>query len=314
MPVIRRLAVLVALLGALWVPGRAMAEAPRVVASILPLHSLASQVMAGVGEPALLIEGAASPHNFQLRPSDARRLSQADLILWVGPAMEGFLPKVLGSLEGRVDTLAFLDLPAFAHLSNVQNEGHGHGHGHGHGDNHDHGGHGADAHIWLSPANAAVMLAALAERLAAIDPANAERYRANAADALRRLEKLDERIAAELSPVKDMPFVVFHDAYGAFVDHYGLDQAGYVTLSPERGAGAGHLREVIDGVRQRSVRCLFAEPQFNPAMLEAIRADTGARMGVLDPLGADLEPGPEAYARLMSNLAAGLKDCLADGR
>jgi len=288
-------------------------EAPKVVVSLLPIHSLAAQIMEGVGEPALLLDAGASPHSYQLRPSDASMIQKADLVIWVGEAMEGFLSRPLASLSAPGRQLELLSLKGLL-LSEEE-------HRHAHGEN-EHAGSelepgaeddhplGIDGHIWLAPENAAIILKGIAKRLATLDPSNESLYRENLEAALVRLEALDRTLGERLEGL-DLPFVVFHDAYGGFVQHYGLEQAGIVTLSPDRAPGAGHLTELRHMIEERGVVCLFAEPQFSPAILESLRLDLEIKVGKLDPLGVGLEPGPAAYGQLLEGLANSLLSCFS---
>ncbi len=322
------------------------AEAPAVAASIAPIHSLAAQVMEGVGAPRLLLPPGASEHTAGLRPSDARALSEAALVIWVGPTLETALARPVGALAKKARVLELGREPGLALLpirrgGAWEEHDHDHGHGHSHGHDHSHGqakdahGHGhahnhgqakdshgqghahgapnlanADAHIWLDPDNAKVILRAVARELAALDPAHADRYAANAAAAAARLDVLDRELAARLAPVKSVPYVVFHDAYQYFERHYGLAAVGSVTLSPDRAPGAQRLIELRARIREAGAACVFSEPQFEPRLVNTLIEGTNARTGVLDPLGAALAPGPEQYGRLMRDLAAALAGCL----
>ena len=146
--------------------------------------------------------------------------------------------------------------------------------------------------------------------LSDIDTANAPRYRANGAALHRRLEALDETLMRALAPLRQRPYIVFHDAYRYFETRYGLTPAGSVTLGPERAPGAATLTALRRAIVEAGAVCVFAEPQFEPAILRMLVADTGARSGVLDPLGAGLEAGADAYFALLSGLAASLRQCL----
>jgi zinc transport system substrate-binding protein len=165
-------------------------------------------------------------------------------------------------------------------------------------------------HVWLDTHNAAAMVDAIADALAEADPARAETYRANAADLQERIESLDAELAERLTPVRDRPFIVFHDAYHYFEEHYGLSPAGSVTVSPDIRPGAARLTELREHVESHDAVCVFAEPQFDPKLVETIVEGTGASAGVLDPLGAELEAGPDLYFAVMRNLADSLRDCL----
>lgn len=311
------------LLAGAW-PVAAFAEVPKVVTSILPLQSLAANVMRGVGEPALLVRGAATPHSFALRPSDAAALQEAELVIWVGEGLESFLEAPLATLSGEAKVLELSEAEGVTLLPPREEAiwaahdhsapGHDHEEEHGHDEGHDHGhSHGAyDAHIWLDPLNAVAMVEAIAAALVALDPDNAAAYSANAENTIGRLRGLDEELQAGLMPVANKAYLVFHDGYQYFEARYGLSPLGAVSLAPERTPGASHLAEIRERLQAEGVACVFSEPQFEPKLLEVVTEGTAARGATLDPLGADLEPGPEAYFALMRNMAASLTACLAE--
>lgn len=308
-----------------------------VVASIKPVHSLVAAVMEGVGEPELLVKGAASPHAYALRPSEARALEQAKVVFWVGEGMETFLAGPLETLGGnarvvelvKAHDLVELDFreggPFEAH-DHGDHEGHDHAHDddddeadHDGGDNHAHEGHGheghdhgaIDMHLWLDPSNAKAFVHEIEEALSAADPDNAATYKTNA-DALN--EKLDALIAetdAALAPVRGRGFVVFHDAYQYFENRFDIQAAGSITVSPEAIPGAQRLTDIRAKVAELGATCIFTEPQFEPRLISVVAEGTQARTGVLDPLGADLEDGPELYFELIRNLTTSLTTCLA---
>lgn len=306
----------------------AAAPAPEVIASIKPIHSLAAGVMDGIGAPGLLVKGAASPHSYAMRPSDAARLEDADVVFWIGPAMETFLARPLAALAADAEVLEIETIPGlvlhapreggvWAPPAQGDEAGHEHGHGEdGHGEEahaHGHEAVSVDPHLWLDPGNAAVIAAVMAETLAAVDPANAAAYRANARALVQRIDALDAEIATELAPVRDRPFVVFHDAYQYFEAHYGLAAAGAITVSPEQPPGARRLSEIRAAVAERDAACVFREPQFEPALVELVIEGTAIRQGELDPEGAGLAEGPDLYFELMRNLARSFSTCLAEG-
>ncbi len=291
--------------------------APTVVASIAPVHSLVAAVMHGVGEPRLLVPGASSPHSWTLRPSDARAIESAGLVVWVGPGLENFLERPIASLvrEGEVLRLADTDGLRLLPLRDDHDHGddrRGEG-GHGHGRAHDggRGTAGVDLHVWLDPANAQRMVARIGEALARIDPAHAATYRHNAAVLHERLTALDARIAGELAPLGRHRFVVFHDGFQYFEKRYGLSSAGVLTVNPEVSPGAERIRRLRARIAATGIGCVFVEPQFPIAIAETLVEGTGARIGRIDPLGAGITPGPELYPRLIENLAASFRECLA---
>ena len=267
------------------------AGAPEVVVSVKPIHSIVAAVMAGVAAPWLVVGGSASPHDYALRPSDAMALSRADLVFWVGKDFELFLAKPIAALAGEARVVTLMDIDGLTRLAL--------------------GAGGAfDPHIWLDPANARVIAVATADALSAADPDNRARYGANAGALAARLDALDGELRAALAPLSDLPYVVFHDAYGYFERRYSLAMTGAITVNPQHKPGAKRLRELRDRIRALGARCLFGEPQFAPALIDTLVEGSGARTGVLDPLGAALAPGPEAYFALMRGLAASLRACL----
>ena len=299
--------------------------APKVVASILPIHSLVASVMDGVGKPTLLLKGNASPHTFSLKPSQARLLSQADAIFWVAHDIEAFLEKPMETLAKKGVSVELggtkgLTLLKYREGGAWEEESHDdhekkHGDKHAkHDDHDDHAGHAHgehDMHIWLDPQNARIITLAIAEKLKTIDPANAAIYEANAKRLAGRLNTLSEKLKTKLSPIKSAPFFVFHDAYQYFEKRYGLNGVGSITVSPERKPGAKRVRELRAKIKKAQVNCVFSEPQFEPAIVRSLVADSNAKSGVLDPLGFGIKPGPNGYFELMEKMANSLARCLA---
>lgn len=292
----------------------AVEEAPTVVVSIKPIHSLVAAVMEGVGEPHLLVKGSSSPHSYTMRPSDARAIVQAKLVVWVGENLESFLEKPLATLGGGAVRLKLTDALK-DHLLPVRSGGpwEEHEHVQGHGDEDGHRGEEpvtADPHLWLDPIQAARIVDLLVPVLGRIDPAHAQRYRKNGERLKGRLDTLRGELQHKVEPVKDVPYVVFHDAYQYFEAAYGLDAVGSITIGPERRPGARRISRVREKIKAMNARCVFSEPQFEPRLIATVIEGTGARKGVLDPLGAGMPAGPETYFLLMNALADNLVACL----
>lgn len=299
---------LLTLLAGLLAAQPAHADAPRVVASIKPLHSLVAGVMKGVGAPHLLVQGFASPHHHAMRPSEARALANADVVFWIGESVEHFLIAPLGAAKARV--VALLEAPDVHVLPareggawKTRENGHDHGHDHGHGHE--------DGHIWLDPRNAVAIAGTVARVLAEADPENAVRYRENAHDLAARLAALEKELAATLSTARQAPYVVFHDAYQYLEARFGLNAIGAVSVHTGRAPGASRLRELRRKIVDSGARCVFREPQFEPRLAQTISEGTGAAVDVLDPLGADGPPGEDAYFTLMRRIAESLVSCLS---
>jgi zinc transport system substrate-binding protein len=284
------------------------AEAPRVVASLPPLHGLAAAVTEGIAEPQLLVRSGGSEHAYVLRPSDARALSAAGLVLWVGPGLESFLIKPFATLASPGAVLTVAELPGLALLPRRTGAGWG-GHEEEEGEGHKHGA--VDLHLWLDPDNAIAILGAIAERLGDIDPGRAAQYHENAERAAARIAALDRELDELLAGVRGVPFLVFHDGYQYFERRYGLTAVGAVAIDPERPPGARHLAELRAHLRASGAACIFAEPQFKPDLVETLREGTHLRAGTLDPLGADLPLGHGHYDALMRTLAESLRGCLS---
>ena len=294
------------------------ADAPKVVVSIKPIHSLVAAIMQGVGMPDLIVDGASSPHTYALKPSNARSLQQAQLVFWVGPGMEAFLQKPLTALGSNATVVELDDAPGITKLKfreggafEPHDDGDGHDAGDEHADGHDHDNGEFDTHLWLDPHNAKAMAAEITTSLVAADPANALTYEANQKTLNDKLDALDTEIASTVAPVKDKPFIVFHDAYQYFEHRYGVRVSGSITVSPETIPGAQRVAEIHRKVADLGATCVFAEPQFEPKLVNVVLEGTSAKSGVLDPEAATLPQGPDLYFDLMRDIASSLKSCLS---
>lgn len=290
------------------IPARSYASAPDVVVSIKPIHSLVASIMQGVGQPSLIVKGAASPHTYTMRPSDAEAIANAKIIFWVGKPLEKFLQKPLATLGSKAQSVELIDAPGVETLKprvggtfDPDRDG----------DEVDGGEDEADPHFWLDPENARAAARQIAQTLEKADPANAATYAANAAKLDLDLKALEDKIALELVPVKDKPFIVFHDAYHYFEHRFGVMAAGSITVSPEVQPGAARIAEMEDKVRSLGAVCIYSEPQFEPKLVDTIAEGSKAQKGVLDPEGGSLTEGPALYNALLSNLADNLKSCLS---
>ena len=294
-----------ALTGLIWPVS--LVAAPRVVASIGPVASLAAAVMGDLGEPRQIVRGFRSPHVYQMRPSDAASLHDADLILWMGPSLETFLERPLAGVRDGTRVVALSTVPGLAMLPNR-------GAGVLEGDAHsgEQRGIGSyDPHVWLSPFNAKLMAGAIAEELSAIDPENAATYQTNTDRLWQRVDAMEIRIASRLAPVREVPFVVFHDAFQYFEDSFGLNAVGSVTASPDRMPSARRIKALREKIAESGARCVFREPQFESALVRVLLEDSDARAGVIDPLGTAIALGRDAYFELMNANTDALIDCLS---
>jgi zinc transport system substrate-binding protein len=292
--------------------GPASAEL-KVVVTIKPIHSLVTLLMEGVGTPTLLVDGAASPHAFSLKPSGVRAIDGADVFVRVSETLEPFTKKIVATLPASVRLVTLVDAPGLK-LLDLRSGGAFEPHRHG-GDEHEaaaeHEGVTKDGHIWLDPDNAKAVVRYLAQVLAERAPTDAAQLKANAEKLNTRIDALTADIETGTKPLRDRPFVVFHDAYQYFAERFDLDPVGSITVSPEQQPSAKRLSELRAKIRSLNAVCLFAEPLFQPNLVAAVSEGTNVRIGTLDPEGVLLPAGADLYFQLMRDLTAGFKSCLA---
>jgi len=327
MKFIKKLPLIVSLLSLIAIFSPANADV-KVVTSIKPIHSLASYLMDGVGKPDLIVDGYASPHGFALKPSHAKMLQNADLIFWVGEDLENFLNKPLKSIAKKAEKIELMEIKGLKKLEfrerNIfedhdDHKEHGHKkdkhddhkeHGHKkdkHDDHHEHAHGEHDPHIWLDPMNAKIILSEMADHLIENDQENASKYKANLKKAHKDLDKLTKEVKSELN--KDFKSIVFHDAYQYFEKRFGVNVLGAFTVNTDVLPGAEQLSEIREIIEHEKVSCVFSEPQFNPDIIKAVAKDTNIKTGVIDPLGATLNPGKTLYFDLIRNMSSSFKGC-----
>ena len=335
---LKKLPIIFSLISFLTIFSSANAEI-KVVASIKPIHSLASYLMDGVGKPDLIVDGYSSPHGFAMKPSHAKMLQNADLVFWIGEDLENFLEKPLSSIAKKAEKIELIEIKGLQVLKfrerNIFDEhdhddhGHDDDHGkkeddhdhdhddhgkkeddhddHGH-DDHDGHAHGEfDPHIWLDPINAKAILNEMAEHLIENDPKNEAKYKSNLANALQEIDKLTIDVMTELS--NSVSSIVFHDAYQYFEERFNVKILGAFTVNTDVMPGAEQLAEIREIIEHDKVACVFSEPQFNPDIINAVAKDMKIKTGVLDPLGATLDPGKDLYFNLIRNMSASFKGC-----
>ena len=309
--------------------GGSLAQADvKVVTSIKPVHSLVLAVMAGVGEPSLLVKGAGSPHTYALKPSQAQLLQDAELVFWMSHDLEAFLENSIESIATNAKSVPLMEAHGLTKLEfreggafedhadhdDHKKDEHGHDDHDDHKkDDHGHDDHGhaeTDPHVWLDPVNAKALVHEIEEALIETDPANAAAYEANAETMMSRLDDLVAEIDTVLEPVKGRGYVVFHDAYQYFEVRFGVSAVGSITVSPEVLPGAERVAALQDKVRDLGATCVFSEPQFEPKLVVTVTENTNAGTGVLDPLGTSINDGPDLYFTLIRNMAVSLKNCL----
>ena len=312
----------------------------KVVTSIKPIHSLASYLMDGVGKPDLIVDGFNSPHGFSMKPSHAKMLQNADLIFWIGEDLESFLEKPLSSIAKKAEKIELIEIKGLNVLKfrerNIFDEhdhddhakkeddhddhddhakkeddhddhddhakkedGHDDHEGHGHGE--------YDPHIWLDPINAKVILKEMTEHLIENDSKNASTYKSNLDKALNDIDKLTMDVMTELN--ESTSSIVFHDAYQYFEKRFNVKILGAFTVNTDVMPGAEQLSEIREIIEHDKVKCIFSEPQFNPDIIKVVAKDMNIKTGVVDPLGATLNPGKDLYFDLIRNMSASFKGC-----
>ncbi len=301
------------LASALLMAGPLSSASAAVVTSIRPLGFIASAIADGVTPTEVLLPDGASPHDFALRPSDIQRLRSADLVLWVGPDMEAFLNKALVPISAT-RKLAVSELPAVKPLlmKGEEDDDHDHaGEAHNHADD-DHGHHHGEynMHVWLSPEIVKVTAIAIHDRLLELMPQNKDKLDANLRQFENLLTQTDKNVGNMLTPVQGKGYFVFHDAYGYFEKHYGLSPLGHFTVNPEIQPGAQRLHQIRTQLVEQKAVCVFAEPQFRPAVINAVAKGTKVRSGTLDPLGTGIALGKDSYGKFLAQLSNQYVSCL----
>ena len=282
---------------------------PNVVVSIKPFYNLAAAVMKDVGKPTLLIKSNASPHDYVLKPSEARSIYESDLLIWGGANLEIFLNKVLMNTEKKQKCLMLNSLDGLLLLPN-RNDTNWSDHlnldqaHHGHHDDT------FDPHIWLLPDNAIIIVRAICAALSEINPENQITYKKNCDEFVDTLKQLTCLMRRKLLPFSKQPVLVFHDAYQYFEHAFPVNIVGAITLNPDIPPSAKKVRQVKRILNNKQVVCIFKEPQFKPKIVDMILQGTTLRQGTLDPLGKDKHVGPEGYFQLMTSLVNSFELCL----
>jgi zinc transport system substrate-binding protein len=318
----------------------AIADSPRVVTDIAPVHSLVSRVMDGIGKPDLIVPNETSPHDYRLRPADAEALESAGLVFWMGEGLTPWMERALDSLSGEATIIELLALDETAtlpfregalfdahdhseHDDHDDHDDHDHDKEHDDHDDHDdhdhdkehddHAGHDHgefDPHAWLSTDNAKTWLNVIAAKLSSVDPANAGGYFANASEAIAELDALDKEVDEMLDTVRGGKFIVFHDAYQYFETVYDFPASGAISLGDASDPGAARIAEIAKRIEGENIQCVLSEPQFNANMVDTVMAGTEAKTEVIDPLGFGIEPGASLYTKLIKGMATSLVNCL----
>lgn len=290
-----------------------------ILTSIKPLGLIASSIADGVTETEIIVPPGASPHDYSLKPSDVKKVKSADVVLWIGEDLDGFLAKNIDSIDSNkmieIARLAEIKsrLGKSEHHYEHDDEKHAdynHGHDHRAHDKDKHDKLSINWHVWYSPEISKVVARKLADKLSEQYPDKKALVAQNLENFNRTLAQQSEKISTQLAPFANKGFYVFHDAYGYFNDAYGLKQTGYFTINPLVAPGAQTLATIKEEIKEHKVSCLFAEPQFTPRVIESLSKGTGVHIGHLDPMGDKVALGKNAYADFLQFTADSYAECL----
>ena len=277
-----------------------------IVVSIKPLHSLVSAVTEGSNSVSLVIDSSMTPHNFALKPSHAKLLNNAKVLFYIDDEFESGLKKTVKGLPKSVKVIRVSKMKKLRLLStraddNWEEDGH---------DHHDHGHSSNDLHFWLDPNNAIEIVKSITQELSAIYPENINIYKKNAKNIIKEIKTTDLLIKSMLEPVRNKPYIVFHDAYQYFEKAYSLKSVGSILVDPELPASAKRIIKIRSKIKSLNAHCVFKEPQFRAKIVKTVIDGTTTKIGILDPLGADIKSGPGMYTNLLKNIAENLNACL----
>lgn len=270
-------------------------DAPRVMVTIKPVHAIVSALLEDISQPELLLDGLNSPHTYQLKPSDVRRLNRADMIVWTGPSLEGRLRKIINQQRDRALIITLMDIP---------NQGQPFDKTQAH--------HEKDPHLWLNPQLVIELTEYLRLSLISVMPEHSDKINHNTKKLVSKLEQLDKQIEDEFIRQKQVSAIVYHDAWKYFESRYGLTTDGAISTHEQQQPGASHLYALQKKIKTANTQCLLIGPQFKPRYLNILDAEKKLTLVTADPLGASIEAGPEAYFVLMRNIAKAFQQCLKD--
>ncbi|SET19935.1 zinc ABC transporter substrate-binding protein ZnuA [Thorsellia anophelis] len=289
-----------------------------VISSIHPIGFITEALTQNVTEHSILAPVTASPHDYTMRPSDAKALKEAELIIWVGEDLEVFMAKPISNIESTKQ-LNLSEIPEIktiiddkVALSENTIVEHEHEHEHEKHDVNEHAGHNhdRDLHIWMSPEISRIAAKAIAQRLTELHPNQSNIVNDNLAQFLTDLDKTEVELADKLSSVSQKPYFVFHDAYGYFESRFNLNRVGEFTINPTITPGVQQLAKIKETIKKDGVVCIFKEPQFTPAVVNAVVQGTGVKIGELDPVGANIQLSKNSYQEYLKSLADSYLSCL----
>lgn len=304
------------------------AKLPRILVTIKPIHSLVCALVGEHLEVDLLFPDHKSPHTYQVTPSEAERLAQADVVIWVGPSYEsGLAGRFSQPVSGNQQRITLTELSGVmiyphrgqeiaeqnpstcsqdachdviqdccghtVHLTKSSQEALS-----------------KDGHIWLAPHNAQAIVTALAERLSQRFPHLTSHFLARAQELRRKLQDLGVQMSQELSNVRNKPYFTVHDGMQYFDRYFGTQLAGVIRTNPGLAPSARHMYILQKKLGRVDDPVIFYEPQFSKNAVQVLADTVGARVAEIDYLGVGLSPGPDCYFEMMHRLASNVCQAL----
>lgn len=199
-------------------------------------------------------------HDYQMTPGDLVILENADAFVVNGAGMESFLDDVIARQKNLKIVEASKGIELIKDDSGEEN-----------------------AHVWVSVTNAIQQVRNIAEQLAAIDTANAEKYRSNADDYVIKLTALRTKMHASLDSLVNRDIITFHEAFPYFAQEFNLNIVAVIEREPGTAPTPKELEETIAIVKSAMTKALFAEPQYSAKIAQTIADATGAKIYTLDP-------------------------------
>ena len=292
-----------------------------IITTIKPIDSLVSAVVGDTGKTISLIPSETSPHEFRLKPSDARALQNGNIIFYISPHLETSIVKVFETLPKNIKIINLMEETGIENLSIRDNEAwelHDHHDDKKH-DDHDkhaqkdeHDDHKSkdDVHIWLDPENAIKIIKKVNTELSFFFPENAKIYDENATKIINKIKSLKKQLKKELLPIKEKPYIVFHDAYQYFEKTFGLNAVGSIALEDDIASSPKQISFIKNKIIKSKASCVFQEPQFDNKLVKTVIEGTQAKIGTLDPLGFGIKEKEDFYLQLLRNMSKNLKECL----
>ncbi|MDA9564453.1 zinc ABC transporter substrate-binding protein [Alphaproteobacteria bacterium] len=323
-------------------------ETTGVISTIQPINSLVSAVIGNTGKSITIIPSEQSPHDFKLKPSDVKVLQNGNIIFYVSNHLESSITKVFKNLPKNIKLINLMEESGVNHLAIRDNDAwerhdhHGHDdhddhdkhgkkhddhddhdkHGKKHDDHDDHDKHGKkhddhddhekedDVHVWLSLDNAIKIVQKVNKVLSLYFPENSKIYNDNTTKFIDKIRNLKMELVKELSPIKNKPYIVFHDAYQYFEKTFELNAVGSVALEGDIASSPKQISFIKDKIVKSKALCVFQEPQFDSKLVKIVVEGTDAKIGTLDPLGVNISENKDFYLQLITNMAKSLKECL----